>query len=177
MKYRLPGGKTKKKQERHHLHPNIRECRGQNILLLYLKKITTQKLKQHRSSEYFSAIRFIRIDLPFSVLPYIPACRHHPLPEAGSIWTEIQRTICSASQSACSSRSSSRLIHTQKAFTCTWALMAHDRLIFTSCSCTVQMFLFFSFKTGQSSFPSIYEHKQTKTSLLWGIINWTHTWY
>ena len=70
MKYRLPGGKTKKKQERHHLHPNIRECRGQNILLLYLKKITTQKLKQHRSSEYFSAIRFIRIDLPFSVLPY-----------------------------------------------------------------------------------------------------------
>jgi len=101
------------------LHPNIRQCRGQNILLLYLKKITTQKLKQHRSSEYFSAIRFIRIDLPFSVLPYIPACRHHPLPEAGSIWTEIQRTICSASQSACSSRSSSRLIHTQKAFTCT----------------------------------------------------------
>ena len=120
LKYRLPGGKTKKKkQERHHLHPKIRECRGQNILLLYLKKITTQKLKQHRSSEYFSAIRFIRIDLPFSVLPYIPACRHHPLPEAGSIWTEIQRTICSASQSACSSRSSSRLIHTQKAFTCT----------------------------------------------------------
>ena len=119
VKYRLPGGKTKKKQERHHLHPSIRECRCQNILLLYLKKITTQKLKQHRSSEYFSAIRFIRIDLPFSVLPYIPACRHHPLPEAGSIWTEIQRTICSASQSACSSRSSSRLIHTQKAFTCT----------------------------------------------------------
>jgi len=37
LKYRLPGGKTKKKQERHHLHPKIRECRGQNILLLYLK--------------------------------------------------------------------------------------------------------------------------------------------
>ena len=55
VKYRLPGGKTKKKQERHHLHPNIRECRGQNILLVYLKNITTQKLKGHRSSEYLSA--------------------------------------------------------------------------------------------------------------------------
>ena len=116
VKYRLPGGKTKKKQERHHLHPNIRECRGQNILLLYLKKITTQKLKQHRSSEYFSAIRFIRIDLPFSVLPYIPACRHHQLPEA-AVPSE-QRTRLAAHQRERLLVTELKQIRTQKAFTC-----------------------------------------------------------